>query len=188
MSSRQHLGFAIALLVAIVGLGGLLLVWPAYRDAASIDRRVHDLRRKGENYDAQAREIARLTTELDELHEVIKEDLKRIPESSDIAGLMRVLSLPVDDVHVRDQTFTAGTVKEAVAGTELPTRVQPLTIEMHARFDAIFALIRSAESMDRLLRISAVNITCDRRRDEDQPFATASIVLEAVFDPPREDS
>ena len=187
MSSKQHLAIAIVLLVAVVGAGGLLLVWPTYRQAASINRQIVDLHKKGENYDAQAKEIARLNNELDELNEVIETGLKHIPESSDIAGLMRVLSLPVDGVHIRDQTFTAGTIKDAVPGTDFTTRIQPLTIDMKARFDSVFALLQSAESMDRLLRISAVNMVCDRRRDEDQPFATASIVVEAVFDPPEED-
>lgn len=186
MSSRKHLGFALALLAGIVALGGLLLVWPAYGEGARLDRRVKELYSKNESYDTLAREIAGLSLELDELTRVIDTRLKRIPETSDIAGLMRVLSLPVDGVHIRDQTFTAGAVRRAVPGSDLPVQVQPLTVDMQARFDSVFALMRATESMDRLLRISSLNLSCDRRREEDPVFATASVVIEAVFHPSEE--
>ena len=70
---------------------------------------------------------------------------------------------------------------------QLPTRVQPLTVDMEARFDSIFALLRAAESMDRLLRVSSVKIACERRVAGVQPLAKASIVLEAVYEPTEED-
>ncbi len=186
MSSSRHLGVAILMLVLIVGLGGLLLVWPSYREAGGIDLQIQELRKKGENYSLQSEEITKLTTELEALNHRIDTGLKVIPDSSDIAGLMRVLSLPVDGVHVRDQTFTAGPAREAVVGAKLAAQIQPLTVDMEARFDAVFALMRVAESMDRLLRISSVNIVCDRRQNENQPYAKASVVLEAVFEPPEE--
>ena len=175
---------AIFWLVLVVGLGGLLLVWPAYRSANDLDRQSAVLRDKGENYDLQARRIATLTTQLDEIRHRVDSGLKLIPDSSDLAGLMRTLSLPVDGVYVHDQTFTAGDVREAVPGGEISARVQPLTVEMVARFDTIFTLMREAESMARLLRIASVSIVTDNRPEfEDLAVAKASIILEAVFDP-----
>ena len=85
---------------------------------------------------------------------------------------------------VEDQTCTAGDVREAVPGSEIPARVQPLTVEMVAKFDTIFALMLNAESMSRLLRIASITIITDQRPEyEDLAVAKASIVLEAVFDP-----
>ena len=73
---------------------------------------------------------------------------------------------------------------EAVPGGEISARVQPLTVEMVARFDTIFTLMREAESMARLLRIASVSIVTDNRPEfEDLAVAKASIILEAVFDP-----
>jgi len=175
---------AILCLFVIVVLGGLLLVWPAYRSATALDRQAEVLRRKGENYDLQARRIASLTTQLDEITRQVETGLKAIPGSANIAGLMRTLSLPVDGVFVHDQTFTAGDVREAVPGSEMPARVQPLTVEMVAKFDTIFTLMLKAESMSRLLRIASITIITDQRPEyEDLAVAKASIVLEAVFDP-----
>ncbi len=184
MSSSRHLAFAILSLLAVVTLGGVLLVWPSYREAARHNRRTVLLHQKGENYDAQARRIATLTKQVDQITRRIDTELKMIPETPDIADLMRRLSMPVDGVHVYDQTFTAGDLKEAVPGGDLPVRVQPLTVEMDARFDSIFALMRLAESMDRLLRVSSISIAVDRRDPEDI-VASASIVLESVFNPPQ---
>jgi len=183
MSSRRHLAFAILSLLTVVILGGVLLVWPAYREAARHNRRTLLLHHKGENYDAQARRIATLTKQVELMTHRMETELKAIPETPDIADLMRRLSMPVDGVHVYDQTFTAGDPREAVPGGDLPIRVQPLTVEMDARFDSIFALMRLAESMDHLLRISSISIAIDRT-DKENTIATASIVLESVFDPP----
>ena len=175
---------AIFWLVLVVGLGGLLLVWPAYRSATDLDRQAAVLRDKGENFEVQARRIDSLTTQLDEITNRVDSGLKVIPDSSDLAGLMRTLSLPVDGVYVHDQTFTAGDAREAVPGGEMSARVQPLTVDMVARFDTIFALMRRAESMARLLRIASISIVTENRPEyEDLAVAKASIILEAVYDP-----
>jgi hypothetical protein len=38
---------AIGALIVVVGLGGLLLAWPAYREAAALNRQTEELRAKG---------------------------------------------------------------------------------------------------------------------------------------------
>ena len=182
MSSSKHLGFAILTMISVVALGGLLLAWPSYREATDVNRQAEALRRKGDDYNQQVEVVAALTTQLEEATRRIKTGLKKIPESSDISGLMRVLSLPVDGVNIREQAFNAGAPKDAVVGSQLSAQVCPLTVDMEARFDAVFALMRAAESMDRLLRITSVNVVC-QRDDDEQPFARATVVLEAVYDP-----
>ncbi|MHC4717882.1 MAG: hypothetical protein ACYS5V_12990, partial [Planctomycetota bacterium] len=108
MSSKRHLAMAILALIVVVGLGGLLLAWPAYSDAAVLNRQTDELRAKGERYELQAEEIARLSTQLDEATQWVDTRLRVVPDSPDIAGLMRVLSLAVDGSLVRDQVFDAG--------------------------------------------------------------------------------
>jgi Tfp pilus assembly protein PilO len=173
---------AILSMLVVVGVGGLLLAWPAYREAAALNRQTDELRAKGERYELQAEQITRLSAQLDKATRRMDTRLKPVPEAPDIAGLMRVLSLAVDGSNVRDQMFDAGDPKDAVSGSDLSVRVTPLTIDLEARFDAVFALLRAAESMDRLLRISTVRIVCNRPHDDDQPFTKATVVLEAVFE------
>ncbi|MHC4128287.1 MAG: type 4a pilus biogenesis protein PilO [Planctomycetota bacterium] len=186
MSSSRHFIMAVLALIAVVGLGGLLLAWPAYREAAALDRQTEELRAKGERYDLQAQQIAQLSAALEEATRRVDTGLKPIPETPDVAGLMRVLSLAVDGSNVRDQMFDAGDSKDAAFGSELTTQVTPLTIDMEARFDAVFALLRTAESMDRLLRVSTVQVVCNRVDEDEEPFTKATVVLEAVYNPPEE--
>lgn len=173
---------AVVGLVTVVTVGSLMLVWPVYRKAAIVDRRGSELLAKCKNYSDQADEIVRLRADLDATREYVQRELKAIPESPDIAGLMRVLSLPVDGVSIRDQTFTAGQPKLASADPDITTLAMPLTIDMEARFEVVFSLMQRVESMHRLLRIASVNMRCEHP-DQDVPFAKASVVLEAIYSP-----
>ena len=188
MSSSRHFAMAILAMIAVVGLGGLVLAWPGYRHAATLNRQTDEIRAKGERSEQQAQQIAHLSDRLEAATQYVDTRLKPMSETADIAGLMRVLSLPVDGTNVRDQMFDAGDPKDAVPGSELPARVTPLTVDLEARFDSVFALLRSAESMDRLLRVASVKIVCDRPHDDDdEPFTKATVVLEAVYEPPDTD-
>ncbi len=189
MSSSKHLRIAILAVVIVVTVGGLLLVWPSYREAKALNHQAAVLRNKGEAYSIQIEVIDRLTADLDEMTRRVETQHKVIPESADIAGLMRVLSMPVDGVTIRDQTFTTGQPKEAVVGGDLTAKATPLTIDMVARFDSIFALIQAAESLDRLLRVESLNIVCEHPEGEDELFVSASVSLDVIYDPPgaRED-
>ncbi len=173
---------AVVGLVAVATVGSLMLVWPVYRKAAIVDRRGSELLAKCKNYSDQADEIVRLRADLDATREYVQRELRSVPESPDIAGLMRVLSLPVDGVNIRDQTFTAGQPKPASADPDITTLAMPLTIDMEARFEVVFSLIKKVESMHRLLRIASVNMRCEDP-DQDVSFAKASVVLEAIYSP-----
>ncbi len=174
---------AVVGLVAVATVGSLMLVWPVYRKAAIVDRRSSELLAKCKNYSDQADEIVRLRTDLDAAREYVQRELKAVPESPDVAGLMRVLSLPVDGVNIRDQTFTAGQPKRASADPDITTLAMPLTVDMEARFEAVFSLMQAVESMHHLLRIASVKMRCENP-DQDIPFAKASVVLEAIYSPP----
>ena len=170
---------------ALVLVGWLVIVWPAYREAGAIHERVAELRRKSEGAVGQAREIDRLTASFEAASKRIESEFKGIPESPNIAGLMRDLSLPVDGVTVQDQTFTTGQPNDAVAGAGFPFQALSLTVDMVARFDALFALLRAAESQEHLVRVSSVNMAASRDDAQAVPLVTASVRLEAVFEPLR---
>ena len=183
MSSSKHLGIAVLVMFLLAGLGEFLFVWPAYSDAGDLDARTADLRVKGQNYTALSDMIQKLKAEVAEVTQRVNTDLKQIPDSPDVAGLIGILSMPVDEITVLNQTFTAGQPKEAAPGTDVSVLARPLTVEMVARFDAIFALIRNAESMDRLVRVTSVELVCERNKDQGEPFAKVSVLLEAIFEP-----
>ena len=185
MSDSKHLMIALAGGLLVLLLGGALLVWPNYREARVIRQDVLELRGKISGLAGQTGKVEQLADELEAARHRVGEELKLIPETADVAGLMRKLSLPVDGRTVFDQTFTAGNPCDAVLGEDLNERVLPLTVDMQATFDSVFALICAAERMDRLVRISSVRVAAERPADgPDVPTLTASVGLEVVYDPP----
>ncbi len=175
---------AVLLLVALASLGGLTLVWPCYRDAAEISRQAEDLRRKGEQPHDKAAEIAALAAEQEALDRRIHTEFKLVPESADLAGLMQSLSIPVDRMRVSHQTMLSGEPREAAPGST-KAMAQPLTVEMQARFDAVFQLLQTIEMLPRLLRVSSVSIICEGGQDQGdtRPLAKATVIVEAIYEP-----
>jgi Tfp pilus assembly protein PilO len=185
MNENRHLIFAVAGGLAIVLLGGVLLVWPNYRETRRIRQETIELEEKVSDLAGHTGTVERLADELEAARARVDRELKLIPNTPDIAGLMRKLSLPVDGSTVLDQTFTAGNACDAVLGESYSERSMPLTVDMQARFDSVFALICAAERMDRLVRVSSVRLAAERSAAASQmPMLTASVGLEVIYDAP----
>jgi len=188
MSDGRHLLLAVAGALLILGLGVVLLVWPSHRQTAALQDEIAALKGKSEGLAAQTEQVEHLADAYSRLKRRVAEDLKYIPQSPDIAGLMRKLSLPVDGRTVLDQTFTAGSASSAITGEESPEQAMPLTVDMKAAFDSVLALIRAAESIDRLVRVASIRMIAERgEQGVDAPLLTASVGLEVVYQPPCEE-
>lgn len=185
MNERKHILLTIAGAVLALLLVGGLFVMPGYREAAEMREQTRELNQRVATLELRQAEVKRLEEQLAEARRQIREELKVIPSSPEVAELMRQLSLQVDGVMVRDQTFTAGMPFEALPNKQARAEALPLTVDMYARFDSIFAVMRAAETMDRLIRIGSVRLNCEREKepDRDEPLVTASIVLEAIYEP-----
>ncbi len=184
MSSSRHLLMAIGAFLFIVLTGGVLLVWPNARETSAINDRIVELEQKIHDLTGPKKRVERLAEQVGAARRRIETDFKEIPTSPDMAGLIRQLSLPVDGVRVRDQTFTAGNASKAVPNQETSHAAMPLTVEMRGSFDATFDLLRAAEAMDRLVRITTVRVSTNREQqgDPDVPVLSATISLDAIFE------
>ncbi len=185
MSTSRHLLIAVAGLVVIVLLGGAVLVWPSNREAGVVTEQIVRLQKKITALSIRNKQVAQLDREVQEAARRRDAQCKRIPTSPQIADLIGRLSQEVDGVTVRDQRFTAGEPYDATIGVESAVRAAPLTVDMVARFDSVFALIRAVETMDRLVRVALVRLHRPREADdtEDGPLVAATIRLEVVFEP-----
>ncbi len=185
MSTSRHLLIAVAGLVVIVLLGGAVLVWPSNREAGVLTEQIARLQKKITALSIRNKQVAQLDREVQEAARRRDAQCKRIPTSPQIADLIGRLSQEVDGVTVHDQRFTAGAPYDATIGLESAVRAAPLTIDMVARFDSVFALIRAVETMDRLVRVALVRLHRPREADdtEDGPLVAATIRLEVVFEP-----
>jgi hypothetical protein len=68
----------------------------------------------------------------------------------------------------------------------------PVTAELFATFESVLGLIVQAESMERLVRVSSVRVSCQREQQQQMktttttteiPLLKASIGLEVIYDP-----
>ena len=193
MTSRRHLILAVFVALAILVGGGLALVWPNYKKISAMNDRINDLHAKSRDLQVQDETLTVLSAGLKHAMQTIDENLKVTPASANIADLMGRLSLRPDGVTVLDQSFTTGQPADAVPGSEMTVQATPLTVEITGRFDAIFALIRSVETMHRLIRVSSVSLDsnnvdqADALTGQDSPIITANIGLEVIYDPGAEE-
>ncbi len=218
MNTNRNLGIAAAALAIVVALGVGLFIWPNYREASTLNDQTAQMQQKIEGLASQNSVLEALSDKINDINRHVEKELKTIPETPDLAGLIRTLSQDVDRTVVLDQTFTAGSASEAIANlpggpveAATPTAsgvkgapaiaapksptvmAMPLTVDMTAQFAPILALVRTAESVDRLVRVASVRITC--KRDEkavgagaakqsgssDRPVLAATIGLEAIY-------
>lgn len=188
MLNSKHLIWAGLGMAILLGLGVATVIWPNYRQAATTRKHVAELRQKIGSIEIQNREVQRLDSDVTKLRSRVANELKLIPEAPASAALIGKLSQPVDNITVMDQQIMTGSPSEAIIGGKTSVQAMPLTVDMEATFDSIFALIQNAESIGRLVRVSSVRILC--KRDEksatanDPPIVKATVVLEAIYDPP----
>jgi hypothetical protein len=185
LASNRNLVWAVIGVLGLAAIVAWLIIWPNYREAAHVKQRIVELERKIAGHGEQTIAITSLSNEVSNARRRMETELKIVPSSPDVADLIRKLSLPVDGANVIDQTFTAGSPVDVNAGEAGSAKAMPLMVELAATFDSVFALLRSAESMNRLLRVASVKVVCKRNDDKftDIPVLQASLGLEAIYEP-----
>ena len=190
MSTNKNLTFGVLGVVGATAGVMWFVICPNYREVSTLRKQVDELNVKVDGLQSHRNLVDHLTAEVAEARERSQTQFKTIPDAPDVPDLIRKLSLPVDGVNVVDQTFTAGTANDLDLGKTGSVRLMPLTVDMAATFDSVFALMRSAESMNRLLRVSSLKVAVkptgkdgDGRAGDDVPVLEASLGIEAMYAP-----
>jgi hypothetical protein len=177
-------------LFATVTLAIAFVIWPNYEESKRLNTQIASLYSRMNSFARQAERVDVLARGVRALERQVNAELKLIPATPDAELLIGKLSLPIDGHTILDQTFTTGQAGSAAPGTPIAAQALPLSVEMQAEFEAIFATLRLAETMDRLVRVTSVRVERDpqaRAKEEDsvnRPLLMASIGLEAVYEPP----
>jgi len=174
---------AVVTALGIFVAGGALFAFPPYQERRAIGAEVLDLEERIQDLGDLTGEVESLAKEFTALRRELDQDYKVIPEQPGIAEIMRKLSLTVDGATVLEQTFTAGGAGDAVIGAEYDEQAVRLSVEMDAGFDAVFALVRAAEKLDRLVRIGTVRLTAVREEGHGPTTLNASVGLDVIFEP-----
>ncbi|MCL4209672.1 MAG: type 4a pilus biogenesis protein PilO [Phycisphaeraceae bacterium] len=170
-----------AVMLGAFALGAVVLAAPQYRaarDAAGTIRSVRQRLATGSESAAGLREMQeRLARE----RQAFESSARTIPASADVASIIRALNRPIDGVQVLDQTFNAGRTPTPVPRVDDGSLSSlPLTIDMVATYDVVHDLLRSVESMPRLIRIASVRV---ERLADSEHVVKATILLDVIFEP-----
>jgi hypothetical protein len=205
MRTTKHLTIGVLCVLAVMAVAALWLIGPNYREAAGIRAQVRELQARLAGLGDRSQAVERLAGDVDAARARSAADLKHIPESPDVAGLIRRLSYPIDGFTVADQTFTAGTPAPATsqaphagaaaagqsvsggkadAASERQPQSLPVTAELSATFESVLTLIHNAESMDRLVRVASVRLLCQRDQPKDPKARGASHAATAAGEIP----
>ncbi len=181
---------AIVAPVAVYALIAWAFVWPAWQEGTRLFHETAALEQRAATFADESKLVAVLTQRVGESQKREAQQTKLIPHSADLADVMRALSTPIDGSSVIDQTITGGKSGPAVVGETLPFEATPLTVDMTARFDSVFDVLRRAEQLDRLIRIASIRIerpeVDHNARIPTDPLESdvvlASIGLEAIYE------
>lgn len=184
MSSSRHLTLAIIGCALLVAVGWVLFVWPVYLAAAANRTELKKARAECDRGTSQPQREDELDKELAGLEEKRrKNSQKQMPaDGPDEDELIRALfTRRPEQPRPLQIDYAFGKPADAVPG--LPHQAMPLTVKVRGTWDAIFDLVQRAESIDRLLRVSAVEVRCDHSgdNDEDLTVASADIVLDVIY-------
>lgn len=137
--------------------------WPQWAEGsvksttiAELDRKIVDLSGAKDTLDAATERLRAAGGRQ-------RSECREVPDMADVAGLMQALSLEVDGRRVHDQTFTV-----ADAPSELSDHYEalPLELEVVGDFNGIWDVLERAELLERLVRVSGLDITSTARRDD----------------------
>jgi len=187
MSDSKHIMLAIGLFLAVLMLGGTTLVVPNAREVRAINDRIADLQFRSEGVEQTAALVEDLSRMMSDAQRKVNQDLKPIPSEPGIASMIRRLSLTIDGETVVDQTFNVGSVNEPLPEMYPAIRGVPVTMEMTSTFESIYAVLRTVESMDRLVRLRAFRVRAPENQvnGHGEPIIQTTLEIEAVYEEPQ---
>ncbi len=161
----------VALAVVFAGAGWL----PQHRQRQAIGQRIIAAQSTIAANEAQSQSLDRLTSDIRQLGGSLAGTADRIPAQGDIGSLLRDLSLAMTRQGLDDQQIVAHSI---TPGSEFS--VIPLTLQFKGGFTGVFGLVREVESMQRLVRLTRVELTSDPNKGGE---VTASLELCTFFSP-----
>lgn len=147
MIQRRTTRLAAGLLGAATAGAGLL-VYPAWRAAASVRVEIAQAQRQIGSRDDRPAELERERETLVRLEAFAAEHTRPLPGQSDVASLVRGLSVYLDELGIASREVATGTPTRSG-----PITVMPMTLTMRCDFLGACAVVVHVESLPRLVRI-----------------------------------
>ncbi|MFG0253246.1 MAG: type 4a pilus biogenesis protein PilO [Phycisphaerales bacterium JB038] len=162
--------------VALLALSGLAVTYPALATMRVLEKEGNELREEIGRIEERTHSTQDLAAELVATQARFEAEFKTVPETPDVAGLIRKLgTFGEGDEEAHRQTLTTGQVQE-----EDGAKALPLILEARGSFLDAFKVIKRVEDLDRLARVRRITITRDPTQFE---IIRATIQLDAFFAP-----
>ena len=189
MTEPRHAFVVTASACVVFAIGTWFIARPSWNAASRERNEIRSLQERMRGLSGQERTALQLRAELENVEAEWARNERVIPSRPEMATLMQQLSGDVDGFSIADQTMNTGKEEDALVdgpARGFPERAVPLTVEMTGSFASVFELIQTTEEIDRLVRIESIRIATDNRKyEEDKPFVTATVGLEAIYAPSR---
>lgn len=162
----------------------LLFARPAHLEARRLDAETDALLAKARGLETLERTLAEAKTDAVAWRTRAGRELRQVPDEPGQALLMQALQPTADGAAPTvDQTFTAA--KPVPCGPSFPKGWSslPVTITVEGGFPAVYSLLTSAESLERLVRVVRVEIDAPRPegKEDRSDAVSARIELDAIF-------
>ena len=142
----------------------VFFTWPNYAHAYKLSKEAAVLDAKiGHLVDAES-EVERRRVNLDRLRAERDRICLGVPDRPDVANLMKHLSVGINGDTVIDQTFTVRGTPASDGNDRF--EILPLVVEMDTTFEHAFDMIRRVEKLDRLVRVTSVQMEGNRNSIE----------------------
>lgn len=167
------LGAGVLTLTLVGLLGGVI---PAVNAVRSLDEQIARVRSSFTNVADRPQELQKRAASLEDARLLTVRHTKPIPAQGDVAGLIRGLSMTLDEMGITTReiaTGAPGRIGDVVA--------MPMSLTMHADFRGIHAVIAHIESLPRLVRVRHVRIGRDSRADVGSTILKAELMLEVIY-------
>ncbi|MCK4873665.1 MAG: type 4a pilus biogenesis protein PilO [Phycisphaerales bacterium] len=162
-------------LILIVGVSGLAVIYPSLGEMKSLDNEMRELRAEAARAERHAQSAEQLADELVNWKKQLEACRKPVPDSPDVAGLIRDLG---EDPAADGEGARTITIGEAQNGER--AKNLPVIVESKGSFESVFSLVRRIEQLDRLVRVKRVTIVRDKRAED---VLEATVQVDAYFRP-----
>jgi len=179
--TRDRLPLVVSgLMIVLLAGSGLAVVYPSFKEMHRINLEMVSLQNQAKQAETRAKVTESLADELNRWTRRLEEELKPVPDSPDMAGLIRELGRAFSDHgDETSQTITTGDVQQGEDSMLLP-----IIVESKGSFENVFNLIHRIEGLDRLIRVRRVTIKQD---DREPQLVDATLQIDAYFADPNED-
>jgi Tfp pilus assembly protein PilO len=106
--------------------------------------------------------LASMVKQAADLRSLTQQSQKYVPQTDELSQLLRQLSLELEGQHVTGQEIQTGSIVHGEVYS-----VVPITLRFKGSFPAVYGFLKRIESMNRMVRITRLELDGDAQRTDE---------------------